>query len=144
MICREAAANSINSTNELSEKERLQGKLNKLNTGWDEIEALLAKRLKKLDEALDESKNFQNQVREMIGWLNEAEAFLKGKRPTGGKPESAKAQIEKHKVCMPLNDDSKLIHLPLLDVEFELNIGNCLYDPFSLSTFGVIALQSFP
>ena len=98
MMCRQAASNVISSTDDASEKERLQGKLDELNTGWDEIEALLAQRLKGLEEALDESKNFQNQVREMIGWLNEAKAFLKGKRPTGGKPETAKALVEKHKV----------------------------------------------
>ena len=99
-ICREAATNAINSTDDAGEKEKLQGKLNELNVGWDEIEALLAARLKELEEALDQSKDFQKQVREMIGWLNEAKAFLKGKRPTGGKPESAKAQVDKHNVCM--------------------------------------------
>lgn len=98
-ICRKTASNIIDSSDDDNEKERLQGKLNELNNGWEEIEILLEQRLKDLEEALDESKNFQNQVREMIGWLNEAKAFMKSKRPTGGKPETAMAQVEKHKVC---------------------------------------------
>ena len=106
MICRNSASKIIDSSDDPKEKERLHGKLDELNAGWDEIEVLLAERLKRLEEALDESKNFQNQVREMIGWLNEAKAFLRGKRPTGGKPETAMAQVEKHKVVYLLFIDS--------------------------------------
>lgn len=98
VICRKAAVNLIDSSKNPEDKKNLEQKLNDLNNGWDEIEILLADRLKQLDEALDHSKQFQNQVREMIGWLNEARAFLKCKRPIGGKPETAMTQLEKHKV----------------------------------------------
>ena len=98
VICRKAVHGLIDSTANPEEKGNFEGKLGELNSGWEEIERLLAERLKVLEEALDKSKHFQSQVREMIGWLSEARAFLKGKKPTGGKPETAMNQVEKHKV----------------------------------------------
>ena len=78
----------------------LEQKLAELTAGWEEIQRLLDDRLSELKEALDDSKQFQNQIRELIGWLNEAKAFLKNKRPLGGKPETAKLQVDKHKVSV--------------------------------------------
>ncbi len=97
-ICRKAASNLLESQKSPEDKEKLEKKLEELNNGWSEIETLLADRLNQLNNALDDSREFQNQVREMIGWLNEGKAFLKSKLPVGGKPETAKMQLEKHGV----------------------------------------------
>eukprot|EP00794_Sanderia_malayensis_P004728 gene4728-5351_t len=106
-ICRKAAANLFASQQSPEEKEKLEQKLGELNTGWDEIEQLLADRLRQLNEALDHSKEFQNQVREMIGWLNEGKSFLKSKLPVGGKPETAESQLQKHNEFVKVMEDRR-------------------------------------
>ena len=88
----------LESTSNPKEKKALQDKISEVTAGWDEIEFLYEERKKELESAFDESRHFQEQTREMLNWLTEASAFLKTKKVMGGKPDTARAQLEKHKV----------------------------------------------
>ncbi len=92
-----------------NEKKALEDKSKQLNDGWEKIQILYTEREKELRNALDESSHFQEQTREMHHWLTEARAFLKTKKPVGGKPETARTQLEKHQVVKELSSKALFI-----------------------------------
>lgn len=96
--CKDSVSNVLSTSKITSEKKALEGKLEELVQSWDQIQFLYAERETELMSAFDESRHFQEQTREMLNWLSEANAFLKTKKPIGGKPETARSQLEKHKV----------------------------------------------
>lgn len=94
--CSSKAQNLIDE-DKAADKPGLQSKLQELNIGWEELQKLLKAREGKLNNAFEESKRFQDEVRELIVWLSEARVFLRSKAPYGGKVESTTKQLDKHK-----------------------------------------------
>ena len=91
------SAQKLLDENKVADRADLTNKLESLNIGWEEIQRLLQARDDQLSNAFDESKRFQDEVRELIVWLSEARIFLRSKTPYGGKVESVTKQLDKHK-----------------------------------------------
>ena len=78
------------------DREVLEGKINELGVGWQEIQDLLASREQALQDAMNESRKFNDRVRDLNNFLNEAKSFLKSSRPIGGKVPVTESQVAKH------------------------------------------------
>ena len=100
--CKESGMALLESTSNLNEKKAVSGKVEEVASGWEEIQSLYAQRKGDLDTAFEEAQQFQEQTREFLGWLAKQSEALKKKTPTGGKPDSAKEQLDKHKVLLVL------------------------------------------
>ena len=96
--CKESGLALSASTSNPTEKKAVDSKVDEVINGWDEIQSLFAQRKSELEDAFDESRQFQEQTRELLSWLTKMSEILKKKQPTGGKPETAKEQLDKHKV----------------------------------------------
>eukprot|EP00090_Calanus_glacialis_P003456 TRINITY_DN1255_c0_g1_i12.p1 TRINITY_DN1255_c0_g1~~TRINITY_DN1255_c0_g1_i12.p1 ORF type:complete len:5152 (+),score=1465.32 TRINITY_DN1255_c0_g1_i12:61-15516(+) len=77
------------------EASQTQQKLNELNSKWN---ALLGKgedRQAELEDALREAQAFNQEVQDMLMWLNDVDTALSTSKPVGGLPETAKDQLER-------------------------------------------------
>merc|ERR550532_2284259 len=69
--------------------------LNELNSKWN---ALLTKgedRQAELEDALREAQEFNQEVRDMLMWLNDVDTALSTSKPVGGLPETAQDQLDR-------------------------------------------------
>lgn len=82
------------------ESGALQTKVTELQDGWQEILDKAARLDAELDAALSASHDVMDQMKELKTWLNESRDFLYSRRQIGGRPESARNQLAKHKVCL--------------------------------------------
>ena len=116
--CKESGLALSKSTSNKKEQEAVDSKVNEVVSGWEEIQLLYAQRKKDLDNAFDESRHFQEQTRELLSWLTKQSETLKKKKPTGGKPDTAKEQLVLHKV--------RLCHLvAYLSIFYRYFNGHC-------------------
>merc|ERR1712223_2006879 len=77
------------------EASQTQQKLNELNSKWN---ALLTKgedRQAELEDALREAQEFNQEVQDMLMWLNDVDTALSTSKPVGGLPETAKDQLDR-------------------------------------------------
>ena len=77
------------------EASQTQQKLNELNSKWN---ALLSKgedRQSELEDALREAQAFNQEVQDMLMWLNDVDTALSTSKPVGGLPETAKDQLDR-------------------------------------------------
>merc|ERR1712106_8613 len=77
------------------EASQTQQKLNELNSKWN---ALLGKgedRQAELEDALREAQAFNQEVQDMLMWLNDVDTALSTSKPVGGLPETAKDQLDR-------------------------------------------------
>ena len=81
------------------ESGALQMKVTELQDGWQEVLDKAARLDTELAAALSASHDVMDQMKELRTWLNESREFLYSRRQIGGRPESARNQIAKHKVC---------------------------------------------
>lgn len=77
----------------------LQMKMTELQDGWQEVLDKAARLDAHLAAALSASHDVMDQMKELRTWLNEGRDFLDSRRQIGGRPESARNQLTKHKVC---------------------------------------------
>lgn len=82
------------------ESGALQAKVTELQDGWQEILDKAARLDAELEAALSASHDVMDQMKELRAWLNESREFLYSRRQIGGRPESARHQLAKHKVCL--------------------------------------------
>ena len=76
----------------------LQNKVTDLKDSWKEVLDKAARLDAKLTAALSASHEVMDQMKELKTWLVEARDFMDTRRPIGGRPESARNQLAKHKV----------------------------------------------
>ena len=76
----------------------LQTKVTELQDGWKEVVNKAARLEAELAAALSASHEVMDQMKELRTWLSEARDFMCTRRPIGGRPESARNQLAKHKV----------------------------------------------
>merc|ERR1719242_211238 len=77
------------------EASQTQQKLNELNSKWN---ALLTKgedRQAGLEDALREAQEFNQEVQDMLMWLNDVDTALSTSKPVGGLPETAQDQLDR-------------------------------------------------
>ena len=117
--CQKAAQKIVDENS--SEHPDLENKLTQLTEGWDEIQELLKQRDEKLQNAFDESQKFQSSVRELTIWLSEAKAFLKTKRPYGGKLETVEKQYTKHQDFIRVIEEREITYKIIVET-FEVLI----------------------
>ena len=96
--CKDSAAALLQSTASSNEKRALEDKIENLTSGWEEIKTLYSAYQVELENAFDESRLFQEQTKDLLQWLSKESVDLKKKKPTGGKPDTAKEQLENHQV----------------------------------------------
>lgn len=82
------------------ESGALQTKVTELQDGWQEVLDKAARLDAELAAALSASHDVMDQMKELRTWLNESREFLYSRRQIGGRPESARNQLAKHKVCL--------------------------------------------
>ncbi len=72
-----------------------QQKLNELNTKWNNLLGKAEGRQVELEDALREAQSFNQEIQDMLLWLNDVDAALSQSKPVGGLPETAKDQLDK-------------------------------------------------
>lgn len=118
--CQKAAENLLGDSN-APNKADLEDKLSRLNIGWEEIQQMLKDREAKLDGALEDSKNFQTEVHELLTWLSEAKVVLKSSGPYGGKVAAVTKQLDKHRDFMRVVEVRKQSYILIVET-FEILI----------------------
>ena len=77
------------------EASHTQQKLNELNTSWNNLLTKGENRQTELEDALREAQAFNQEIQDMLMWLNDVDTALSSSKPVGGLPETAKDQLER-------------------------------------------------
>merc|ERR1719229_866949 len=72
-----------------------QQKLNELNTKWNNLLGKAEGRQVELEDALREAQAFNQEIQDMLLWLNDVDSALSQSKPVGGLPETAKDQLDR-------------------------------------------------
>ena len=99
-VSRAASALLMENGDSKLESGALQMKVTELQNGWQEVLDKAARLDAELAAALSASHDVMDQMKELRTWLSESREFLYSRRQIGGRPESARNQITKHKVCL--------------------------------------------
>ena len=78
-----------------TEASQTQGKLNELNSKWNNLLAKAEGRQGELEDALREAQAFNAEIQDMLSWLNDVDSALSTSKPVGGLPETAKDQLDR-------------------------------------------------
>lgn len=77
------------------EASHTQQKLNELNTKWNNLLGNAENRQVELEDALREAQLFNQEIQDMLLWLNDVDSALSSSKPVGGLPETAKDQLDR-------------------------------------------------
>merc|ERR1711963_385565 len=77
------------------EASNTQTKLNELNSKWNDLLAKAEGRQVELEDALREAQAFNQEIQDMLAWLNDVDSALSSSKPVGGLPETAKDQLDR-------------------------------------------------
>ena len=77
------------------EASNIQSKLNELNTKWNNLLGKAEGRQQELEDALREAQAFNQEIQDMLLWLNDVDSALSQSKPVGGLPETAKDQLDR-------------------------------------------------
>merc|ERR1719367_1888020 len=77
------------------EAQGTQTKLNELNTKWNDLLAKAENRQGELEDALKEAQAFNQEIQDMLSWLNDVDTALSTSKPVGGLPETAQDQLDR-------------------------------------------------
>merc|ERR1719225_1882171 len=77
------------------EASQTQQKLNELNSKWNNLLAKAEGRQVELEDALREAHAFNQEIQDMLAWLNDVDSALSSSKPVGGLPETAKDQLDR-------------------------------------------------
>ncbi|KAH9415294.1 hypothetical protein DERP_006388 [Dermatophagoides pteronyssinus] len=72
-----------------------QNKLNKLNSRWQQLLDKTEQRKRELEELLKEANSFNQELLDMISWINDMDNELSVSKPVGGLPETAREQLNR-------------------------------------------------
>ena len=72
-----------------------QQKLNELNTKWNNLLGKAEGKQVELEDALREAQAFNQEIQDMLLWLNDVDSALSQSKPVGGLPETAKDQLDR-------------------------------------------------
>lgn len=72
-----------------------QNKLNKLNSRWQQLLDKTEQRKRELEELLKEAHCFNQELLDMISWINDMDNELSVSKPVGGLPETAREQLNR-------------------------------------------------
>lgn len=70
-----------------------QTKLNNLNSKWQQLLDKTEQRKRELEELLKEAHSFNQELIDMISWINDMDSELSASKAVGGLPETAKEQL---------------------------------------------------
>lgn len=91
----DAGRQIIDSEKGSREASNTQQKLNELNTKWNNLLGKAEDRQVELEDALREAQAFNQEIQDMLLWLNDVDAALSQSKPVGGLPETAKDQLDR-------------------------------------------------
>merc|ERR1719412_2616090 len=77
------------------EASQTQTKLNELNSKWNNLLGKSEDRQSELEDALREAQAFNQEIQDMLMWLNDVDTALSTSKPVGGLPETAKDQLDR-------------------------------------------------
>ncbi|XP_048577310.1 dystrophin isoform X2 [Nematostella vectensis] len=86
--------------------EQLRTKLNDLNNKWKDISVLAEKRQTQVHKAINQNKQFSEEIKGLHKWIREVNGFLKDQVPAAGDPETLEAQLDQSEALQ--GDISKL------------------------------------
>lgn len=72
-----------------------QNKLNNLNSRWQQLLDKTEQRKRELEELLKEAHSFNQELLDMISWINDMDNELSVSKPVGGLPETAREQLSR-------------------------------------------------
>ena len=72
-----------------------QSKLNDLNSRWEQLLDKAHSRQRELEEALKEAQAFNQEIQDLLIWLNDVDQQLSSSKPVGGLPETAREQLNR-------------------------------------------------
>lgn len=84
--------------------EQLRSKLADLNDKWRDINLHAEKRQNQVGKAVNQTRQFTEEMRSLFKWMAEANGFLKDQSPAAADPETMEAQLDQSEV-------SWLVHL---------------------------------
>ncbi|KAI2799657.1 hypothetical protein BLOT_011563 [Blomia tropicalis] len=70
-----------------------QAKLNNLNSKWQQLLEKADQRRRELEELLKEAHSFNQELLDVISWINEMDNEVSVSKPVGGLPETCKEQL---------------------------------------------------
>ncbi|UXI17137.1 cathepsin O-like cysteine peptidase protein [Sarcoptes scabiei] len=70
-----------------------QNKLNHLNSRWQQLLDKTEQRKRELEELLKEAHSFNQELLDMISWINDMDNEISVSKPVGGLPETAREQL---------------------------------------------------
>merc|ERR1719242_1077624 len=91
----DAGRQIIESEKGSKEASHTQTKLNELNSKWNYLLAKAEGRQGELEDALREAQEFNQEVQDMLMWLNDVDTALSTSKPVGGLPETAQDQLDR-------------------------------------------------
>ncbi|PIK37942.1 putative microtubule-actin cross-linking factor 1 isoform X5 [Apostichopus japonicus] len=93
----------------------IEGKLDTVNHKWEDLVQKSADRQQELEKCLGEAKTFQDQVDQLLDWLESTDKLISRAEPVGGLPDSAREQLDKHKALMKQFGDKEELLKKLLE-----------------------------
>jgi len=72
-----------------------QAKLNDLNSRWEQLIDKARSRQRELEDALKEAQAFNQEIQDLLAWLNDVDQHLSSSKPVGGLPETAREQLNR-------------------------------------------------
>jgi dystonin len=91
----DAGRQIIESEKGSKEASMTQTRLNELNVKWNDLLAKAEGRQVELEDALHEAQAFNQEIQDMLSWLNDVDSALSSSKPVGGLPETAKDQLDR-------------------------------------------------
>eukprot|EP00058_Branchiostoma_floridae_P020780 XP_002606270.1 hypothetical protein BRAFLDRAFT_123699 [Branchiostoma floridae] len=88
-----------------AEAKAIQDKLAALDKRWSDVLQKAADKQTNLEALLNESQGFHVVLEELLHWVGETETKLSTTKPTGGLPETAKEQVDRHMELQQQIDD---------------------------------------
>ncbi|KAI8481224.1 hypothetical protein Bbelb_410270 [Branchiostoma belcheri] len=88
-----------------AEAKAIQDKLAALDKRWSDVLQKAADKQSNLEALLNESQGFHVVLEDLLNWVGETETKLNTTKPTGGLPETAKEQVDRHMELQQQIDD---------------------------------------
>lgn len=74
--------------------EQLRSKLADLNDKWRDINLHAEKRQNQVGKAVNQTRQFTEEIKGLFNWMKDANDFLKDQEPAAGDPETLEAQLD--------------------------------------------------
>ena len=107
MAEQQRSIDSLNSTGDKYTKsfprqksEQLRNKLSDLNEKWREVNLLAEKRQNQVQKAINQTRQYNDEMKGLLKWIKEANDFLKDQEPAAGDPETLEAQLDQSEVIV--------------------------------------------